>query len=92
VRVWDLATREQVGEPLYGHGDEVLAVATALVDGRPVAVTGGMDRTVRVWDLAAREQVGPGLPFPCSVPAVAVTPDGRLVVAFGCDVAVFAPH
>ncbi|KJY33801.1 hypothetical protein VR46_33330, partial [Streptomyces sp. NRRL S-444] len=37
---------------LTGHGGPVLAVATAVVDGRPVAVTGSRDKTVRVWDLA----------------------------------------
>jgi WD40 repeat protein len=43
-----------IGEPLTGHTGPVLAVATAVLpDGRPVAVTGGVDRTVRVWDLAA---------------------------------------
>ncbi|MGW1109447.1 hypothetical protein ACWD4E_42680, partial [Streptomyces sp. NPDC002540] len=36
----------------------VLAVATAVVEGRPVAVTGSDDGTVRVWDLATGQQVG----------------------------------
>lgn len=39
------------GQVLTGHTDWVVAVATAVVDGRPVAVTGSWDRTVRVWDL-----------------------------------------
>ncbi|MFJ1825218.1 hypothetical protein ACIO6T_17095 [Streptomyces sp. NPDC087532] len=45
----DLTTGRPVGEPLTGHTGGVLAVATAKVDGRPVAVTGGHDGKVRMW-------------------------------------------
>ncbi|MER8091717.1 hypothetical protein ABTZ57_43740, partial [Streptomyces sp. NPDC094048] len=58
VRVWDLATGQQIGEPLTGHTNSVLAVGTAVVDDRPLAITGSRDKTVRVWDLATRQQVG----------------------------------
>ncbi|MFF3070182.1 hypothetical protein [Kitasatospora sp. NPDC057936] len=61
-----------------------------MVDGRPLAVTGGDDGTVRLWDLTAGDQVGPELVFPLPVCAVAVVPDGRLVVGFGWEVAVLA--
>ncbi|MFF7951765.1 hypothetical protein [Streptomyces griseorubiginosus] len=40
------------------HLGAVRALATAVLDGRPVAVTSGSDGAVRVWDLAAGEQVG----------------------------------
>ncbi|MCX4803139.1 WD40 repeat domain-containing protein [Streptomyces sp. NPDC058682] len=43
--------------PLIGHGGPVRAVATAIVDGRPVAVSGSRDKTVRVWDLATGGQL-----------------------------------
>ncbi|MFE7046632.1 hypothetical protein ACFU9X_46980, partial [Streptomyces atratus] len=56
VRVWDLTTGKQVGEPLTGHDGEVLGVATGVVDGRPIAVTGSDDATVRVWDLTTGKQ------------------------------------
>ncbi|MFB6988937.1 hypothetical protein [Streptomyces sp. NPDC056304] len=36
---------------LTGHQGQVTAVATAVVDGRAVAVTGSRDGTVRIWDL-----------------------------------------
>ncbi|MET8623868.1 hypothetical protein ABZW30_08975 [Kitasatospora sp. NPDC004669] len=61
VRVWDMVTGEQVGEPLIGPGSRVRAVATAVVDGRTLAVSGGDDGTVRRWDLAAGQQVGDAL-------------------------------
>jgi len=41
-----------------------MAVGTAVVGGRPLALTGSWDKTVRMWDLATREQVGPELVFP----------------------------
>ena len=43
VRVWDLRTGRQHGDPLKGHTDSVLAVAVGDLDGLPIAVTGGYD-------------------------------------------------
>nr|WP_220278093.1 hypothetical protein [Streptomyces himalayensis] len=65
-------------------------MATGVVDGRPVAVTGGDDKTVRVWDLTTVQQVGPELVFPDPVMAVAVA-GGQLVVGFGREVAALSP-
>ena len=58
VRVWDLRTGRQHGDPLMGHDGWVNAVAVGIWDGRPVAVTGGRDATVRVWDLRTGRQHG----------------------------------
>ena len=43
---------------LTGHQGTVSAVATSVVDGRPVAVSGGHDGTVRMWDLRDLVQLG----------------------------------
>ncbi|MGA5764628.1 WD40 repeat domain-containing protein [Nonomuraea bangladeshensis] len=56
VGVWDLETRQEVMAPIRGHSGPVYAVATAVLDGRWVAVTSG--RTVRVWDLDTGDPVG----------------------------------
>ncbi|MFC8342497.1 WD40 repeat domain-containing protein [Streptomyces sp. NPDC057280] len=93
IEVWELATPTgMVGRtPLTAHTGPVWAIATAVVDGRPVVATGGDDRTVRVWDLVAHRQVGSDVLFSSEVTAVAMAPDGRLVVGFGGDIAVLAP-
>ncbi|MDH6580743.1 WD40 repeat domain-containing protein [Kitasatospora sp. MAP5-34] len=52
---------------LTGHQGQVTAVATAVVAGRALAVTGGRDGTVRVWDLAAGREACP--PLPCRTDA-----------------------
>ena len=46
------------GDPLTGHTGAVRAVAAAVLDGRPVAVSASDDATVRVWDLATGAPVG----------------------------------
>ncbi|MFI6982864.1 WD40 repeat domain-containing protein [Embleya sp. NPDC050154] len=45
-------------EPINGHDGRIEAVDTAMVGGRPLAVTGSEDATVRVWDLAEGVAVG----------------------------------
>ncbi|MFB7137981.1 WD40 repeat domain-containing protein [Streptomyces sp. NPDC056237] len=87
VQVWDVATGRPVGEPLTGHTDTVRAVATAMVDGRPVAVTGSDDKTVRMWDLTTGRPVGEPLTgHTGGVLAVATaTVDGRPVAVTGSD-------
>ncbi len=93
VRVWDLTTRTQIGEPLT---DKVSAMVTGVLDGRPVAVTGGeTDRdsgqgVVRVWDLTTRGRIGPELAFPLPVESLALAPGDRLVVGFGREIAVLS--
>jgi len=71
VRIWDLATGTPIGNPLTGHTSSVEAVAGMLearpvaaamactmLDGRPIAVTGGRDHTVRIWDLTTGTPIG----------------------------------
>ncbi|AXE82242.1 hypothetical protein [Streptomyces atratus] len=75
------------GEPLTGHTGRVWAVATGVVDGHTVAVTGSDDQTVRVWDLTTREQVGEPLTgHTDDVRAVATgVVDGRTIAVTGSD-------
>jgi WD40 repeat protein len=58
LRMWDLTTRDPIGEPIVAHPVGVVALALGEVSGRLVAVTGGYDNAVRIWDLTTRELVG----------------------------------
>ena len=85
VRVWRLADRAPVGEPLTGHTGTVHAVAVgALPDGTPVIISGGGDATVRVWRLADGASVVPPLYLSESVWSIAVHSD-VIVTATGAD-------
>jgi WD40 repeat protein len=71
VRIWDLTTGDQVGDPLTGHEGSmgsVTAVATVDIDGRPHVIAGAGDGdmgapfydagSLWVWDLTTGEQLG----------------------------------
>ncbi|MFE3197847.1 caspase family protein [Embleya sp. NPDC059237] len=73
-------------DTLLGHAGSVASVACAVVDGRPVAVTGSDDNTVRIWELATGNLVGEltGHTRPVRAVACAVV-DGRPVAVTGSD-------
>ncbi|MEV4619048.1 hypothetical protein AB0J74_10140 [Asanoa sp. NPDC049573] len=90
VRVWDLSSdvdgqaRRSATHVLAGHAHRIWAVATTEIDGRPVAVTGGTDRTVRLWDLRDGGHVATLTGHTGRIAAVAATVlDGRPVAVTG---------
>ena len=86
MRVWDIADSRLIST-LIGHDDSVRAVGIGAMGGRPVAVSGGNDRTARLWDLTYSTQfdeimTNHGGP----VRAVEITAlDGRPTVISGGD-------
>ncbi|MEO3813912.1 protein kinase [Sphaerisporangium sp. B11E5] len=58
VRVVDVATGRQLGEPMTGHTDRVNTVAVGEIDGRAVAVTGGDDRNILLWEVSSKALLG----------------------------------
>ncbi|WP_033026034.1 caspase family protein [Streptomyces rimosus] len=66
---------------LKGHKSAVTCAAVGDLDGRPIAVTGGHDKTARVWDLATQQQVGEPLAAGIGVSAVAVGEVGDYTIA-----------
>ncbi|GAA2862197.1 hypothetical protein GCM10010517_21060 [Streptosporangium fragile] len=91
-RVWDLRDRRRLDPPLDTR--EVYALAATELDGRALVATGGYALPygeVRLFDLRTREPVGPPARFPEPVRALAWTPGGLLLVAFGPEVAAVRP-
>jgi eukaryotic-like serine/threonine-protein kinase len=78
----------QIGDPLTGHTRTVTCVAYGLLgEDRPIAVTGGHDRTARVWDLAEHQQVGAPFRHDSAVLAVAcgTGPADTPIALTGCQ-------
>ncbi|GAA3466007.1 nSTAND1 domain-containing NTPase [Nonomuraea roseola] len=87
ARLWNVATREQIGSDLTGHSGFVMSVAFS-PDGKRL-ITGGADATVRLWDVASRKQIGAPLTGHAdTVHAVAFSPDGRTFATVGNDTTV----
>lgn len=47
LRIWDLASHVQRGDPLRGHDQAVFSVVLGTLNYRPVIISGGRDDTVR---------------------------------------------
>lgn len=53
IRLWNLESGDQIGEPLSGHMKRVRSVrACTGAGGRPLIASAGSDRTLRLWDMS----------------------------------------
>ncbi|KZT50502.1 WD40 repeat-like protein [Calocera cornea HHB12733] len=86
IRIWDVETREAIGEPLRGHKDWVRSVAFSPIGRGARIVSGSDDRTVRIWDvLTGREVCDPLIGHDHWVRSVAFSPDGTRIVSGSDD-------
>lgn len=83
VRVWDLGTREQVGEPLEGHTGLVSAVAFSPSDNNQIASVSS--DTLRLWNLSATGPIAGRVLGSTGSGSLAFTPDCASVVTASDD-------
>lgn len=77
------------GESPSGHWDWVVAVATAEVDGRLVALSGGSDQAVRMWDAAGGQALGEPVTGHWGTALTTTVLDGRpIALTSGTDMTV----
>ena len=80
VRLWDVATHRQIGNPIAVPGPTVTSVAFS-PDGTTLA-TGSEYGTVRLWHVATHRQIGDPLAGHTGpVTSVAFSPDGKTVAS-----------
>jgi WD40 repeat protein len=85
VRLWDPASKSQVGPALTGHTDQVSSVAFSR-DGRTLAA-GSNDKTVSLWNVKDKAHpvlLGRLAGHTAAVESVAFSPDGK-TLASGSD-------
>ncbi|KAF8749388.1 WD40 repeat-like protein [Rhizoctonia solani] len=84
IRVWNIQTGEQVGQPFEGHTDWVRAVSFT-TDGSRLA-SGSDDKTVRLWDIKTGKTASEPLTgHSDDVCSVAFSPNGKLIASASQD-------
>lgn len=82
VRLWKVATGQEIGSPLTGATGEVNSVLFS-PDGRTlVSGSGSGDDTVRLWDVATHQEIGIALNGQAGpVNSTAFSPNGEIIAA-----------
>jgi WD40 repeat protein len=84
MRLWDVAGRQPLGEPLTGHHGPLYSVAFS-PDGKTLA-SASYDHTVRLWDVARRQPLGEPLTgHIAEVHSVVFSPDGKTLASASSD-------
>lgn len=82
-----LLTLDLASKKPLGHSDSLNDVTCAVMDGRPVALTGSIDGTVSLWDLLTQRCLDTFI-LPGTCTSLAAN-DEYLIATFGVDIAAF---
>jgi len=84
VRLWDAATRRQIGSPLAAHANLVYSVAFS-PDSKTLA-SGSGDNNIILWNVATRQPLGSPLTgHKAAVWSLAFSPDGKTLASGSKD-------
>ena len=84
VRLWDVATHQEIGAPMSSGLAPVEALAFS--PGGTTVAAGSSDGTVQLWDAATQHEVGTTMAAgPAAVRALAFSPGGKVLAAGGED-------
>jgi WD40 repeat protein len=84
--LWDVASRQPIGQPLNGHSRSVFSVAFS-PDGKMLA-SGSADSTIILWNVASHQPIGQPLSGPLIIVrsvALAFSPDGKMLASGNDD-------
>ena len=84
VRLWDVATHQEIGAPMSSGLAPVEALAFS--PGGTTVAAGSSDGTVQLWDAATQHEVGTTMAAgPAAVRALVFSPGGKVLAAGGED-------
>ena len=84
VRLWDVATQQEIGAPMSSGLAPVEAVAFS--PGGATVAAGSSDGTVQLWDATTQHEVGTTMTSgPTAIRALAFGPGGKVLAAGGED-------
>ena len=84
IRLWNVATRQQIGSPLVAHANLVNSVAFS-PDSKTLA-SGSGDNNIILWNVETRQPLGSPLTgHNASVESLAFSPDGKMLASGSRD-------